>query len=144
MKTKSIISFIIAPVISLVIILFADLQPGQPAVTRTLAVAFLMAIWWITEAVPLAVTSLLPVALFPILGIMDMKIVSATYFNSVIFLFMGGFIIALAMQKWNLHRRIALQILMITGVSPGRILLGFMLATAFLSMWMSNTANLQT
>jgi len=140
LKTKSIISFIIAPVISLVIILFADLQPGQPAVTRTLAVAFLMAIWWITEAVPLAVTSLLPVALFPILGIMDMKIVSATYFNSVIFLFMGGFIIALAMQKWNLHRRIALQILMITGVSPGRILLGFMLATAFLSMWMSNTA----
>jgi sodium-dependent dicarboxylate transporter 2/3/5 len=71
---------------------------------------------------------------------MDAKIVSSTYFNNVIFLFMGGFIIALAMQRWNLHRRIALRILMITGVSPGRILLGFMLATAFLSMWMSNTA----
>jgi sodium-dependent dicarboxylate transporter 2/3/5 len=140
LRTKSAISFIIAPIISLLIILFADLQPGEPAVTRTLAVAFLMAIWWITEAIPLAITSLLPVALFPLLGIMDTKVVSATYFNSVIFLFMGGFIIALAMQKWNLHRRIALQILMITGVSPGRILLGFMLATSFLSMWMSNTA----
>lgn len=140
MKIKYIISFIITPVISLCIILFADLKPGEVAVTRTLAVALLMAVWWIAEAVPLAVTALLPVALFPLLGVMDMKIVSATYFNSVIFLFMGGFIIALAMQKWNLHRRIALHILMITGVSPGRILLGFMMATAFLSMWMSNTA----
>ncbi len=99
-----------------------------------------MAIWWITEIVPLAVTSLLPVALFPLLGIMDGKDVSATYFNHVIFLFIGGFIIALAMQRWDLHRRIALKILLMTGVSPGRILLGFMVATAFLSMWISNTA----
>ena len=140
MKVKHLISFIIAPAISLAIILFADLKHGEPAVTNTLAVALLMAVWWITEAVPLAVTSLLPVALFPLLGILDARIVSSTYFNNVIFLFMGGFVIALAMQRWELHRRIALKILMITGVSPGRILLGFMLATAFLSMWMSNTA----
>lgn len=140
MKIKQIISFILTPIVSLTIILFADLKPGEPAVTNTMAVALLMAVWWITEAVPLAVTSLLPVALFPILGIMDARIVSATYFNTVIFLFMGGFIIALAMQRWNLHRRIALRILMFTGVSPGRILLGFMLATAFISMWISNTA----
>jgi len=93
-----------------------------------------------SEAVPLAVTSLLPVALFPLLGIMDGKSVSASYFNDVIFLFMGGFIIALAMQRWNLHRRIALSILVMIGTSPGRILLGFMSATAFLSMWISNTA----
>ncbi len=99
-----------------------------------------MAVWWITETVPLAVTSLLPVALFPLLGIMNGQEVSSSYFNHVIFLFMGGFIIALAMQRWNLHRRIALKILLFTGVSPGRILLGFMLATAFLSMWISNTA----
>lgn len=99
-----------------------------------------MAVWWISESVPLAVTSLLPVALFPLLGIMDGKDVSATYFNHVIFLFIGGFVIALAMQRWNLHRRIALKILLMTGVSPGRILLGFMVATAFLSMWISNTA----
>jgi len=71
---------------------------------------------------------------------MNGQAVSATYFNNVIFLFMGGFIIALAMQRWNLHRRIALKILLFTGVSPGRILLGFMIATAFLSMWISNTA----
>jgi len=124
----------------LILILFFDLEPGNKMVTATLAVAFLMAVWWVTEAVPLAVTSLLPVALFPLLGIMDGKSVSASYFNDVIFLFMGGFIIALAMQRWNLHRRIALSILVMIGTSPGRILLGFMSATAFLSMWISNTA----
>lgn len=140
MKIKHLISFIIVPLISLSILLFGDLQPGEPAVTSTLAVALLMAVWWMTEAVPLAITSLLPVALFPLLGIMDAKDVSSTYFNNVIFLFMGGFIIALAMQRWDLHRRIALKILFLTGVSPGRILLGFMVATAFLSMWISNTA----
>jgi len=140
MKIKNLISFLITPLISLAIILFGDLKQGEPAVTNTMAVALLMAVWWITEAVPLAVTSLIPVALFPLLGIMDAKNVSSTYFNNVIFLFMGGFIIALAMQRWDLHRRIALKILLVTGVSPGRILMGFMLATAFLSMWMSNTA----
>jgi len=140
LKLKSIISFIVTPVASLLIILFADVKPGEPAVTYTLAVALLMAVWWVTEAVPLAVTSLLPVAVFPFLGIMDGKDVASTYFNHVIFLFIGGFIIALAMERWNLHKRIALKILMFTGVSPGRILLGFMIASAFLSMWISNTA----
>jgi len=99
-----------------------------------------MAILWITEIVPLAATALLPVVLFPALGIMDGKLVSATYFNHVIFLFIGGFLVALAMQKWNLHKRIALRILMLTGARPASILLGFMLSTAFLSMWISNTA----
>ncbi|HRW97156.1 MAG TPA: SLC13 family permease [Bacteroidales bacterium] len=140
MKIKTLFSFVITPAISLILILFFDLEPGNKMVTATLAVAFLMAVWWVTEAVPLAVTSLLPVALFPLLGIMDGKSVSASYFNDVIFLFMGGFIIALAMQRWNLHRRIALSILVMIGTSPGRILLGFMSATAFLSMWISNTA----
>ena len=115
-------------------------EPEEPVVGATLAVALLMAVWWITEAVPLAVTSLIPVAMFPLLGIMDGKDVSSTYFNHVIFLFIGGFMVALAMQKWNLHKRIALRILLFTGVSPARILLGFMFATAFLSMWISNTA----
>jgi solute carrier family 13 (sodium-dependent dicarboxylate transporter), member 2/3/5 len=140
MTIKSLISFVIAPLAAISLILFADLDPENRLVTATLAVALLMSVWWVTEAVPLAVTSLLPVALFPLLGIMDGKDVSATYFNDVIFLFMGGFIIALAMQRWNLHRRIALSILLVTGMSHGRILLGFMLATAFLSMWISNTA----
>lgn len=119
---------------------FGNLDPENPEVTYTLAVACLMAIWWITEVVPLAITSLLPVILFPLMGIMNGKDVSSTYFNHVIFLFIGGFIVAIAMQKWELHKRIALKILMYSGVSPARILLGFMLATAFLSMWISNTA----
>ena len=99
-----------------------------------------MAAWWITEAIPLAVTALIPVVLFPLLGVVDGKTISALYFNHVIFLFIGGFLMAFAMERWNLHRRIALRILILFGVSPGRILMGFMLATAFLSMWMSNTA----
>jgi len=132
--------FVIAPIISLSIILFADLEPGKPEVTYTLAIAILMAIWWVTEVVPLAITALLPVVLFPLFGIMNGKDVSSTYFNHVIFLFIGGFLVALAMQRWNLHKRIALRILMFTGTSPARILLGFMFATAFLSMWISNTA----
>lgn len=137
---KYILGFIAGPAIFLFIVLFTDLKPGQPQVTYTLAIAFLMAIWWISEVVPLAVTALLPVVLFPLFGVMNGKDVSATYFNHVIFLFIGGFLVALAMQKWNLHKRIALKILMITGSSPGRILFGFMFATAFLSMWISNTA----
>jgi len=134
------IGLIIGPILFIYFLFFTQLDPEQPAVSATLAVALLMAVWWITEAIPLAVTSLLPVALFPLLGIMDGKDVSSTYFNHVIFLFIGGFMVALAMQKWNLHKRIALKILMFTGVSPARILLGFMFSTAFLSMWISNTA----
>jgi len=137
---RNIIGYIIAPVIFLSIILFADLDPEKPQITYTLAIAVLMAIWWITEIVPLAVTALLPVVLFPLFGVMNGKDVSSAYFNHVIFLFIGGFLVALAMQKWNLHKRIAIKILMITGSSPARILLGFMAATAFLSMWISNTA----
>lgn len=139
MQAKNIFALIFAPLLSLI---FGILSPlgESPEVNYTLAVAFLMAVWWVSEVVPIAVTSLLPVVLFPLLGIMNGKAVSATYFNHVIFLFLGGFLIALAMQKWNLHKRIALRILMFTGAGAGRILLGFMLATAFLSMWISNTA----
>jgi len=128
------------PLLALIIILFLKPDPENPAVGNTLAVAAWMAVWWISEAVPLAITSLLPVALFPLLGIMDGQAVSTAYFNHVIFLFIGGFIVALAMQRWNLHRRIALNILRVTGTGKARLLLGFMVATAFLSMWISNTA----
>ena len=137
---KKIIGFIIAPLLFLLFVLFVDLEPGNPQVTYTLAIALLMALWWVTEIIPLAITALIPVVLFPLLGIMDGKEVSSAYFNHVIFLFIGGFIVALAMQKWNLHKRIALKILSYTGSSPARILLGFMFASAFLSMWISNTA----
>ena len=137
---KSLIGLIIGPVLFLWIVFFIDLEPDKPAVTYTFAIALLMAIWWITEVVPLAITALLPVVLFPLFGVMNGKAVSSTYFNHVIFLFIGGFLVALAMQKWDLHKRIAIRILLITGSSPARILLGFMLATSFLSMWISNTA----
>ncbi|HMM12880.1 MAG TPA: SLC13 family permease [Bacteroidales bacterium] len=140
MRLKHLISFVITPAVVVILLLFADLEPGKPEVTRTFCIALLMAVWWITGIVPLAVTSLLPVALFPLLGVMDGKTVSAAYFNDVIFLFMGGFLVALAMERWNLHRRIALKILSTTGVKPSSILLGFMLASFFLSMWISNTA----
>ncbi|MEJ2594848.1 MAG: SLC13 family permease [bacterium] len=132
--------FVLAPLVFLGLVIFVDLDPAQPAITYTLAIAILMAIWWITEIIPLAVTALLPVVLFPLFGIMNGKDVSSAYFNHVIFLFIGGFMVALAMQRWDLHKRIALAILVVTGSSPARILLGFMLATAFLSMWISNTA----
>ncbi len=124
----------------LFISVFLNLNPEDKSTTYMLAVAVLMAIWWMTEAVPIAITALLPVVLYPLLGIMNGKEVSSTYFNHIIFLFIGGFIVALAMEKWNLHRRIALKILLAVGISPNKILLGFMLATAFLSMWISNTA----
>jgi len=124
----------------LAILVLCDLEPGKPVVTATAAVAVLMAVWWITEALPLAVTALVPVVLFPLLGVMNGKAVASQYFNHIIFLFIGGFIVALAMERWNLHRRIALRILLLFGNRPRRILLGFMTATAFLSMWISNTA----
>ncbi|OFV94898.1 MAG: hypothetical protein A3F68_01720 [Acidobacteria bacterium RIFCSPLOWO2_12_FULL_54_10] len=107
---------------------------------RMAAVAALMASWWITEAVPIAVTSLLPLVLFPVLGISPSDKVAPYYADHTIYLFLGGFIVALAIQKWNLHRRIALHIICRLGLRPSRLVLGFMVSTAFLSMWMSNTA----
>jgi len=139
-RIRWLLGLISGPLFFILIVLFGNLEPENPAVTYMLATAVWMAIWWISEVVPLAITSLLPVVLFPLLGVMDGKSVSSIYFNHVIFLFIGGFIVALAMQKWDLHKRIALKILMAIGAGPGRILLGFMIATAFLSMWISNTA----
>jgi len=139
--TRKYVGLILGLIVFFAVLFFTDLEPGKPEVTRTLAVALLMAIWWVSEAIPLSVTALVPLVLFPFLGILDGKEVSSTYFNYIIFIFVGGFVVALAMEKWNLHKRIALKILMMVGVSPGRILLGFMLATAFLSMWISNTAS---
>lgn len=132
--------FIIAPILFFYIIFFVELDAENPILSYTLAIAILMALWWVTEVIPLAVTSLLPFVLFPILGIMNGKLVASHYFNDIIFLFLGGFLFALAMQKWNLHKRIALKILLVIGNTPAKLMLGFMLGTAFLSMWISNTA----
>ena len=119
---------------------FLDLDPEKPQMTATLAAAVLMMILWVTEAIPIGVTSLLPVVLFPLLGILDGKIAAQSYVNYIIFLFIGGFLMAFTLEKWKLHERIALKILSILAGSPIRILLGFMVASCFLSMWISNTA----
>jgi len=107
---------------------------------KVLAIAGLMITWWVTEALPMPVVALLPLILFPLFGIDKIEAVATPYANSVIFLFMGGFMIGLAIEKWHLHKRIALSIVKITGTSGNRIVLGFILATGFMSMWLSNTA----
>ena len=115
-----------------------DILP--PAARFTAAVAVLMVTLWVTEAIPLAATALLPLIAFPLLGVLTVQQSAAPYADQIIFLFLGGFIIARAMERWNLHQRIALHIIRIAGTSPRRLILGFMAATAFISLWISNTA----
>jgi solute carrier family 13 (sodium-dependent dicarboxylate transporter), member 2/3/5 len=126
------------------VFLFFLILPGPAtmpqAAWNTAGIALWMAIWWITEAVPIAVTALLPLALFPSLGILSSADTASNYGNHLIFLFFGGFVLALALEEQGLHRRFALQVVHWIGGSPRRILLGFMLVAAVLSMWMSNTA----
>ena len=124
------------------IILYFIMQEIQDnhLISSMVAIVLLMAIWWITEAVPLAVTSLLPVFLYPATNIMSTTDIAPSYMNQVIFLFIGGFIIAFAMERWNLHKRIALRIILLIGTDVNRILLGMMVSSYLLSMWISNTA----
>jgi solute carrier family 13 (sodium-dependent dicarboxylate transporter), member 2/3/5 len=126
----------------LLFIFFLVANPFQvdAGAKKVLAVAALMITWWIGEAMPMPAVALLPIVLFPIMGIAGIRETTARYADSVIFLFMGGFMIGLAIEKWNLHKRIALSIVGITGTSGDRIILGFILATGLLSMWLSNTA----
>ena len=114
-----------------------DLEPDGRVVA---AVGVLMATWWMTEALPLSTTALLPIVAFPLFGVLTVPEATAPYANEIVFLFLGGFLIAIAMQKWELHRRIALLTLRAVGTHPRRIILGMMISTAFLSMWVSNTA----
>lgn len=167
----------LGPLLFLLILLLTDLEPGKPAVTAMAAIAVLMATWWITEAIPIPATALLPIVLFPLMGIMrgdsknitsavrsgeshvwiDPNVLSLSvaeenskqfivegvareYMSWLILLFLGGFLIAIAVERWGLHKRIALHILRVIGGRPHRLVLGFMAATAFLSMWLSNTA----
>jgi solute carrier family 13 (sodium-dependent dicarboxylate transporter), member 2/3/5 len=134
------VGFFLGPIIFLLILLMPS-PSGMPLeAQRVIAVTALMAIWWITEAIPIPATSLLPIVLFPALGVMSSKLACAPYSNNLIFLFMGGFFIAVTMEKWNLHKRLALNTIKLVGTSPDRMVLGFMVATGFLSMWVSNTA----
>ena len=140
-STRAWVGRFLGPILAILIYFF--LPPGgdlTQAGVSTIAVGALIATWWVTEALPLPATSLLPIALFPLLGVVPIEDATSPYANDLIFLFMGGFMLALAMQRWGLHRRIALLTVSAVGTSPVRMIGGFMLATAFLSMWVSNTA----
>ena len=131
---------ILGPAVFLAVLTMPSPEGLNPAAQRLLAVTLWMAVWWVTQAIPIAATSLLPLALFPLLGIQSAKTVSQSYLGDSSFLYLGGFIIALGIERWGLHRRLALLTVNATGTSPGQIVLGFMLATFGLSMWISNTA----
>ena len=124
-----------------VFVFFFTSPPGMSEAARAvLASTLWIASWWITEALPIAVTSLLPIILFPLTGGLAIKATTEAYGDPMIFLFIGAFIIAVAIERWNLHKRIALNIIKAMGTQASRIILGFMIATALLSMWISNTA----
>jgi sodium-dependent dicarboxylate transporter 2/3/5 len=132
-----IFGFFIGPLLALLLYALPAPQNLAPATWHTAPVAVWMIAWWVSEAVPLAVTALLPVVFFPIIGVMTLKDTLAPYANPVVFLFLGGFILAAALQKTGLHRRMALFIVRLVGTKPDRLVLGFMAATAFLGLWVS-------
>jgi len=140
LKQRAVIGLFLGPVLFSLVLLMPLPEGMSAAGLRVAAVTVLMAVWWISEAIPVPATALLPIVLFPLLGILSGAEVTLAYGNHLIFLFMGGFLIAVTMERWNLHHRIALHTIRMVGVTPRRIVLGFMLATAFLSMWISNTA----
>lgn len=130
----------LGPTIGLILIMLPPPGAMPLSAWHTAIAAILMAIWWCTEAVHVSVTAIVPLAIFPLLGIGDIKTVAAPYANPIIYLFMGGFVIALAVEKWDLHKRIALTILTSVGKSGPAIVGGFMLASAIISMWVMNTS----
>ncbi|MBL7723958.1 MAG: DASS family sodium-coupled anion symporter [Chitinophagaceae bacterium] len=138
-QLAKIISLLLGIAISL-FLYFVNPFGVEHTANKVLAVAGLMITWWVLEALPMPVVALLPLVLFPLLNISKLDAAASGYANPVIFLFMGGFMLGLAIEKWNLHRRIALNIVRLTGTSGDRIVLGFILATGLLSMWLSNTA----
>jgi sodium-dependent dicarboxylate transporter 2/3/5 len=138
--SKNIIGLILGPLVFSLILLFFEADGLSVEAKCILASTAWMAVWWVTECVPISVTALLPIVLFPLTGGMDLSTTTAAYGHKLVFLFVGGFMIALAIEKWHLHKRLALNIIRMTGSNKSRVILGFMLATAFLSMWISNTA----
>jgi sodium-dependent dicarboxylate transporter 2/3/5 len=138
---KKMAGLYLGPIVFFIVHTGVHINGLEDAPKAVLATALWMAVWWRAESVPLAVTALLPLILFPLTGAMDIKMSSAPYSHPFIYLYLGGFFIAIAIEKSQLHKRIALNIIKIIGINVVYIILGFMIATAFLSMWISNTAS---
>ena len=138
-RWKPLLALLSGPLLFALTLLFNPFNLDMQA-NNVMAVALLMIAWWIAEALPMPAVALIPLVLFPLMGIAKISEAAAPYANEVVFLFMGGFLIGLGIEKWNLHRRIALSIVQYTGTNGNRIILGFILATGFISMWLSNTA----
>ncbi|WP_040280075.1 SLC13 family permease [Psychroserpens damuponensis] len=134
------IGLFLGPTLFIIILLFFKPEGLSNEANAVLASTAWIAVWWITEAIPIAVSALLPIVLFPLSGGLDLSSTTSAFGHKYVFLYLGGFIIAIAIEKWNLHKRIALNIINIIGSDIKKIILGFMVATAFLSMWISNTA----
>ncbi|WP_394974924.1 SLC13 family permease [uncultured Croceitalea sp.] len=140
MELSKKLGLIVGPILFLILINL-PIELVSEKGDAVIAVAAWMLIWWIAEAVSISVTALLPLLLFPLLKILPIADVGANYGSPIVFLFFGGFVMALALEKVNLHKRIALNIIKLTGTTPNKVVLGFMIATASLSMWISNTAS---
>ncbi|OEK06419.1 SLC13 family permease [Roseivirga misakiensis] len=139
-RGAKVFGLISGPALFILIILWSPETALNPLAWKVIASAVWMVVWWVTEAAPIAVTALLPIILFPLTGVFTVDEATAPYANKIIFLFMGGFLLGLAMERHNLHKRIALNLIKLTGTNPNGIILGFMVTTAFISMWISNTA----
>ena len=134
------IGLFLGPLVMLITLVLPAPAGMETAAWHCAGLALFMATWWATEAIPIPATSLLPLAIGPAIGVGGIEDLAASYADDIIFLFLGGFLLGLAMQRWNLHRRIALSTLLAVGSSPARQIAGFMIATGFISMWVSNTA----
>lgn len=139
--SKSKVGLLLGPIAFIFIKYFFHPEGLSSEANAILAGTIWIAIWWITEAIPIAVTALLPIILFPLSGGLSLSETTASYGHMYVFLYIGGFILAIAIEKWKLHKRIALTIIKIVGTNVNFIILGFMISTAFLSMWISNTAS---
>jgi len=134
------IGFFLGPLGFFIILFLGPFEGLSQAGQSVLAATFWIASWWITEAIPIAATALLPILLFPLSGGMELSATTSAFGHKYIFLYLGGFLIAIGIEKWNLHKRIAINIIDFIGSDVRKVILGFMVATAFLSMWISNTA----
>ena len=138
MKKK--IGLILGPLTFFVFLIFGQFEGLSNSGQSVLASTLWIAIWWVTEAIPIAATALLPIILFPLSQGMVLTTTTESYGHKYVFLYLGGFLIAIGIEKWNLHKRIAINIISFIGTDVRKVILGFMIATAFLSMWISNTA----